>query len=187
MPFTKQVKTTLRLRRGTRKPTAAKDRLLRFAACPWRRPGEQVPRPPPRPCPALRAFRRVGHEKPRGITKTAAARPARKERLPSQYCDSLISCLFVSGEARFVSGVAEAPPGARQRRGHARGLAHRRMGGPCRTAAQPPSAIAGFRVPRGAPVPYGMRSSTALFGSKHQTSAPLRLCARKQWDAAGQK
>ena len=37
----------------------------------------------------------------------------------------------------FVSGETEAPTGVRRWRDLARGLAHRRMGVPCRTAARP--------------------------------------------------
>ena len=88
-------------------------------------------------------------------TKSLAAsrkRPLRglheKSGCSRSNCDPQISWAFVSGNARFVSGEAEAPTGARQWHGPARGLAHWRMGGPCRTAALPPSANDGFRVPR---------------------------------------
>lgn len=56
-------------------------------------------------------------------------------------CDPLILCQFVSGNVRFVSVEAEAPMG----RGNGASL---RGGGPCRTAAQPPSDNDGFRVSR---------------------------------------
>ena len=135
----------------TRKPATPKDRLRRVAGEPCWRSGEQVPRPPKMHGRALRAFRRTGHEKPDGITKTAAARPSRKERLSSQ---QLRPSDFVSlrvGRSPFRVRRGGGPDGARQRHGLARGLAQWRLGGPCRTAAQPPADDDGFRVSRGAP------------------------------------
>ena len=95
----------------TRKPPMPKDRLRRTAAMPCRRSGEQVPRPPQMHGRALRAFRLAGHEKPCGITKTAALRPSRKVGINHSKRCAGVSCHFVSGNARFVSGKAEIPMG----------------------------------------------------------------------------
>ena len=128
-PFTQQVKTTLRLRRGTRKPTVAKDRLLRLRhdlgdglvnKFPVRRQGHA-----PRPAPfALSDTKRLAASRKRPLRGLHEKSGCRRSN-----CDYLISCCFVSGEARFVSSEAEATTRARQWRGLAQGLAHWRMAG----------------------------------------------------------
>ena len=73
-----------------RKPTVADGRLRRPVARPWRRRGERVPHPPPRPrhSPFGALPAAVGHESPpsRRDTKTAAARSARKEMATPVSC-----------------------------------------------------------------------------------------------------
>ncbi len=96
----------------------------------------------------------------------------RRRRRPSDFVDIRV------GRSPFRVRRGGAPDWARQWRVLAWGLAHWRMGGPCRTAAQPPSADAGFRVSRGAPVAYPPWRPTVA-----DDSSPSRL----SWSPAGHK
>jgi len=69
---------------------------------------------------------------------------------PQTACGNFV--LVRVGRSPFRVRRGGDPDGARQWRGLALGLAHWRNGESCRTAAQPPSAEAGFRVSRVAPL-----------------------------------